>query len=92
VGDDRQRNAACLYSVLIVLLGVMLCCFLSVFRSKQMVSLCQMSVMTCRFVGTSLMVLGRLPMMSGGVFVVFSGFFVMLRTCMLSHFASLLQN
>jgi len=44
-----------------------------------------MSVMACRFVVTSLMVLSRLPMMSGGVFVVFSSFSVMLRTFMLSH-------
>jgi hypothetical protein len=44
-----------------------------------------MSVMACRFVVTSLIVLSRLPMMSGGVFMVFSGFFVMLRTFMLSH-------
>jgi len=70
----------------------MLCCFFSVFGSKQMVSVCQMSVMTCRFVGTSLMMLGRFLMMSSGVFVVFSGFFVMLRTFMLSHFASLLYE
>jgi hypothetical protein len=57
-----------------------------------MVSVCQMSVMSCRFVVTSLMMLGRLFMMSGCVFVVFSGFFVMLRTFMLSHFASLLYK
>jgi hypothetical protein len=79
-------------SVLVVLFSLMLCRRFSVFGGEQMVSVCEMSMMACRFVGTSLMVLSCLPMMSGGVFVVFSSFFVMLRAFMLSHFVSLLQK
>ena len=48
--------------------------------------MCQMSMMAGCFVVTSLVVFGSLPMMSSGVFMVFGGFFVMLRTFMLGHF------
>jgi hypothetical protein len=78
--------------VLVVLFSLMLCRCFSVFGGEQMVSVCQMSMMACRFVGTSLMMLRRLPMMAGGVFVVFSSFLVMLRAFMLSHFVALLSK
>lgn len=69
----------------------MLCRCCSVFGGEQMVSVRQMSMMPCRFVGTSLMMLRRLPMMSGGVFVVFGGFLVMLRAFVLCHSVSFLS-
>jgi hypothetical protein len=73
-------------SVLVVFFSLMLCRCFSVFGGEQMVSVCQVSMMACRFMGASLVVLRRLPMMSGRVFVVFSGFVVMLRAFMLRHF------
>ena len=78
--------------MLVVLFSLMLCRRFSLFGCEQMVSMCQMSVMTCHFMGTSFVLLGGLPMMSSGVFVVFSGFFVMLRAFMLSHFVLLFSK
>jgi group II intron maturase len=60
------------YSVFVVMFSLMLCRCFSLFGGEQMVSVCQMSVMACRFVGTSLMVLRRFPMISGCMFLVFS--------------------
>ena len=72
--DDRGR------SVLVVLFRLVLGRFFRVLGGKQMVAVCKMGVMPCRFVGTSLMVLRGLPMMTGGVLVVLGRFLVMLRT------------
>jgi hypothetical protein len=55
-----------------------------------MVSMRKMSMMAGCLVVTSLMVLGSLPMMSSGVFMVFGRLLVMLRTFMPGHFRSLL--
>jgi hypothetical protein len=52
-----------------------------------MMSVCQMSMMTGHFVGASLMLLRSLPMVSGGVLVMFGGFFVMLRAFVLGHWS-----
>ena len=67
---------------------MMLCGCFSVFGGEQMVPVCQMSMMTRSFVGTSFVVLCRLPMMFGGVLVVFSGLFMTLRAFVLCHFFS----
>jgi hypothetical protein len=75
-------------SVLVVVFGLVLCRCFSVFRSERMVSVSEMSVMTCRFMGPGLMVLRRLPMMSCGVLVMFSSFLMMLRAFMVGHFFS----
>jgi hypothetical protein len=47
-----------------------------------------MSMMAGHFVGTSLMLLCSLTMVSGSVFVMFSGFFVMFSAFVLGHFVS----
>jgi len=73
-------------SVLVVVLGLVLCRCFSVFLGERMVSVGEMSMVTCRFVGASLMVLRRFPMMSCGVLVMFGSFLMMLRAFMVGHF------
>jgi hypothetical protein len=69
----------------VVLFSLMLRRRFSMLCGQQMVSVCQMSMMACHFVRTCFMVLCSLPMMTGCVFVVLSGFRVMLRAFMFSH-------
>ncbi len=52
---------------------------------KQVVAVRNMGVMRCCFVVAGLMMLGRLLVMPGGMAVVFSRHFVMLRTFVFSH-------
>jgi hypothetical protein len=78
--------------MLVVLFSLVLSCFVSAFGGSQMMSVSQMSMMTGHFVGTSLMLLRSLPMVTGGVLVMFGGSFVMLRAFVLGHlFLSLPQ-
>jgi hypothetical protein len=73
-----------------MLFCLMLCRCFSMFGSKQMMSMRQVSVVAGRFVVTSLMLRRCLLMVAGGVFVVFGGLLMMLRALMHSHFGSLL--
>src|SRR5262249_49716661 len=72
--------------MLVVLFRLMLCRLLSVLRGKRMVSLRKASVTACRFIGSRLMMLSCLPMMSRGVLVVFGRLLVMHRTLVFGHF------
>jgi hypothetical protein len=80
--------------VLVVLLRLVPCRSFRVLGGNEMMAVRKMGVMFCFFVGTSLMVFGCLPMMTGSVFVMFGRLLVMLRTFMFGHFSSapLFQN
>ena len=65
---------------------MVLCRFLGVFRSEQMMSVRNVSVMSGLFVGALFVMLRRFPMMTCSVLVMVSGLLVMLRTLVFRHF------
>jgi hypothetical protein len=76
-------------SVFVVLLRLVRCRSFRVLDGNEMMSVRKMGVMPCFFVGTSLMVFGCLPMMTGSVFVMFGRLLMMLRTFVFGHFVTL---
>jgi hypothetical protein len=73
-------------SVLVVLFRMIPGSVFGVFGGQQMMPVREMSMMAGGFVGASLMMLGRLPMMPGRVLVMFGRFCMMLRTRVFRHF------
>src|ERR1039458_5700702 len=72
--------------LLIAMLGRMVFCrFLCVVDSVEMVSLSNVSVMSCLFVRARLMMLGRFKMMACGMLMVLSCLLVVLCTLVSSH-------
>jgi hypothetical protein len=65
-----------------------LCGFVRMLGSQDMMSACKLSVMPGLFVRACLVMLGCLLMVPGGVLVVFGRFFVMLCPLMFSHLYS----
>lgn len=64
----------------------MLCRFFRMVNRKNMVSMRGMSMMLCGFVIVGHMMLGRFQVMPGGMSVVFSCLFAMLRALVMCHF------
>jgi hypothetical protein len=78
--------------VLVVLFGLMFCSGFGVLGGQNIVSMCQMSMMTCRLVVARIMMFSGFTMMSCRVFMMFRSFFVMLGSRMLSHFLFPLES
>jgi hypothetical protein len=74
--------------LVIMLCHVVLCGFVRMLGSQDMMSACKVSVMPRLFVRACLVMLGCLLMVPGGVLVVFCRFFVMLCPFMFSHLYS----
>jgi hypothetical protein len=60
-----------------VLCGVILCRFFRMMNSMQMVSMCDVGMVSRRFLATACLVLSRFSVMSRGMFMMLGGLFVM---------------
>ena len=75
-------------SAFLMLLRVVLRHCFCVFSRPQMMVVWQMSVVPCLFLSTRLMMLSSFAMMTGCLFVMFRGCFMMLSASMASHSTS----